>query len=112
MKKGAIDFLPKPFDGDDLMEAIRRAIERDKENCKQACEKDRICTLYKTLTPREREVLSWVIAGKLNKQIASELIITEKTVKVHRGRVMKKMKVSSLANLIHIASLIGINPAE
>lgn len=112
MKGGAVDFLPKPFDGKALIDAIGQAVERDKQNCILESEKERVRARYKTLTKREKEVLRWIIAGKLNKQIASELGITEKTVKVHRGRVIKKMKASSLADLIRSAELIGIDPAE
>lgn len=112
MKNGAVDFLPKPFDGKALTDAISQAIERDKQNCRKEAEKNIVRALYETLTKREQEVLSWIIAGKLNKQIASNMGIKEKTVKVHRGRVIKKMKASSLADLIRSAELIGINPAE
>ena len=112
MKNGAVDFLTKPFEGKDLIDAIIRAVEQDKQNSERELEKDRISNLYNTLTKREKEVLRWVIAGKLNKQTAGELGIAEKTVKVHRGRVMNKMEVSSLADLIHITALIETNPPE
>jgi RNA polymerase sigma factor (sigma-70 family) len=112
MKNGAIDFLPKPFDGKDLIDAIARAVEQDKQNWDQELEKNRANALFETLTSREKEVLRWVVAGELNKQIASKMGITEKTVKVHRGRVMQKMKASSLAGLVRIAALTGILPEE
>ncbi len=112
MKGGAIDFLPKPFDGKALIDAIGQAIEQDKKNCAEESEKEKVRARYQTLTKREKEVLRWVIAGKLNKQIALNMSIKETTVKVHRGRVIKKMNASSLADLIRSAELIGINPAE
>ena len=112
MKNGAVDFLPKPFDGKDLIDAISQAIELDKRNCWQESEKERVRALYETLTKREKEVMRWVIAGTPNKQIASELGVKEVTIKVHRGRVTRKMKASSLADLVRIAALLGINPAK
>lgn len=111
MKQGAVDFLPKPFEAKELRNAILRALECDTRNCEAESEMDRIRSLFETLTPREREVLRYVIAGKLNKQIASALGTTEKTIKVHRGRVMQKTKVSSVAELVRLAEQAGIHPA-
>lgn len=111
MKKGAIDFLPKPFEAKDLRNAILKAIECDVQALKKEVEYGRVHSLVDTLTAREKEVLRWVIGGKLNKQIAAELGVTEKTVKVHRSRVMQKTKVSSVAELVRFAEKAAILPA-
>ncbi|WP_455388375.1 response regulator transcription factor [Petrachloros mirabilis] len=111
MKDGAIDFLPKPFGKKDLFSAIDRALEQDRRQMQESDRKDTITSLVDTLTPREKEVMQWIITGRLNKQIAHELGIAEKTVKVHRARVMEKMKVSSLAELVRLAERAGIGPA-
>ncbi|MBW7864653.1 MAG: response regulator transcription factor [Candidatus Hydrogenedentes bacterium] len=111
MKHGAVDFLPKPFEADDLLTAIQRALERDMCNRVSEIHADRAKSLIDTLTPREAEVLRYVIAGRLNKQIAYALGTTEKTIKVHRGRVMQKMKVSSVAELVRLAEQAGVHPA-
>jgi FixJ family two-component response regulator len=111
MKKGAVDFLPKPFEAKDLRSAILKALERDGQNTEKEIESKKIGSLIDALTPREKEVLRWVITGKLNKQIAHALGVTEKTVKVHRGRVMQKMGVSSVAELVRLAEKANISPA-
>ena len=111
MKKGAVDFLPKPFEAEDLRGAILKALERDIQNRKREIEVNKIKSLLDTLTPREKEVLRWVITGKLNKQIAAALGTTEKTIKVHRSRVMQKTKVSSVAELVRLAEKADISPA-
>ena len=111
MKKGAIDFLPKPFKPEDLLSAITNAIERNIHDVQEGIEKKEIQALIDTLTPREKEVLRWVITGRLNKQIAYDLGITEKTVIVHRSRIMQKTKVSSVAELVRIAEKANIPPA-
>ena len=108
MKKGAIDFLSKPFDDEALIDAINRAIRKDRKIKKHQGEVNIIQQRLNILTPREYEVLRWVITGKLNKQIAYELGITEKTVKVHRARVMKKMQVISVAELVRLAEKAGV----
>ena len=108
MKQGAVDFLTKPVDGEVLLSAVRQAFERDRVEREARAQLAAIRTRLETLTDREREVLERVVAGKLNKQIGSELGIAEKTVKVHRGRVMEKMVASSLAELVHFAGLVGI----
>lgn len=100
MKAGAVDFLTKPFDEADLVAAVRTAIEKDRASREGLAERASIDLRLATLTPRERDVLSRVVAGKLNKQIAAELGTAEKTVKVHRARVMRKMQFDSLAELV------------
>jgi two-component system, LuxR family, response regulator FixJ len=112
MKKGAMDFLPKPFEAQDLRKAILTALERDTQNSEKELEVSRIKTLLDTLTPREKEVLRWVITGSLNKQIAYALGTTEKTIKVHRSRVMQKTGVTSVAELVRLAEKADISPAE
>ena len=112
MKDGAVDFLPKPFDEKQLLAAIHQAIKRDVERRRQKVEKDEIGRLLHTHTPREHQVLRWVITGMLNKQVAYELGVTEKTIKVHRSRVMHKMKVESVAELVRLAQKVGITPPE
>ncbi|PIQ88720.1 MAG: DNA-binding response regulator [Candidatus Omnitrophica bacterium CG11_big_fil_rev_8_21_14_0_20_42_13] len=100
MKDGAVDFLPKPFDDTQLLSAIERAINKNIRMRKNLSEKEKIQRRIKLLTPREYDVLRWVITGRLNKQIAAKLGVTEKTVKVHRGRLMQKMQVKSVAELV------------
>lgn len=108
MKEGAVDFLTKPIDEGALVQAIEKAIERDRQARQAQNELAELTERYRTLTPREREVLVLVAAGRLNKQIASDINIVEKTVKLHRGRVMSKMKVRSLAELVRICARLGI----
>lgn len=105
MKSGAVDFLTKPVDETRLFAAIETAVRRDVQ---ERAEREDIQRRLDTLTPREYEVLSWVITGMLNKQIASEMGTGEKTVKVHRARVMHKMEVGSLAELVRLAEQAGI----
>jgi FixJ family two-component response regulator len=111
MKAGAVDFLQKPFEDSDLLDAIRRAIARSREAFAKQAESARLQRRYDTLTPRERQVLSLVASGLLNKQVAAELGAAEKTIKIHRGRVMMKMEAASLADLVRMAGLLGI-PAQ
>ena len=108
MKRGAIDFLTKPFNDQDLLDAIHRAIEKDKQTRREQDEIGTIQQRVDSLTPREREVFSLVVTGMLNKQIAYDLGMSEKTVKVHRSRVMDKMQADSLAELVRLAYKVGI----
>ncbi|RPI07881.1 MAG: DNA-binding response regulator [Zetaproteobacteria bacterium] len=108
MKAGAVDFLQKPFAGKELLEAIRRAVDRTRDAVAKQTEATAIQQRYDTLTPREREVFSLVVSGLLNKQVAGELGAAEKTIKIHRGRVMAKMQAPSLADLVRMAALLGI----
>lgn len=112
MKQGAIDFLTKPVERDHLLGAISESLEKCYENNEILGEKTKINKRVTTLTPRERTVLELVITGMLNKQIAYKLGITEDTVKVHRGRVMNKMKAKSLAELVRMADAVNIHPAK
>jgi FixJ family two-component response regulator len=102
MKAGAVEFLTKPFREQDLLDAIRQAIKRDRASIAQRIKRTRVRALYDSLTPREREVMTKVVLGLLNKQIASELGMTEKTVKFHRGHIMRKMRAQSVVDLIRM----------
>ena len=108
MKAGAAEFLTKPFAPDVLLTAVRRALERSRVALAQASDLKRLKQHYASLTPREREVFVWVVAGLLNKQVGAELGMTEATVKAHRGQVMQKMKADSLADLVRIASRLEL----
>ena len=112
MKKGAVDFLAKPFDDEELLQAVREAIEKDTQGRAEHGEVLDIRGRLELLTPREQEILRYVITGMLNKQIAYELGISEKTVKVHRGRIMEKLGIDSVADLVRLAEKVGINPAN
>ena len=107
MKQGAFDFLSKPVKDKDLLTAVRAAIERDTVARRERAKLSEIRARLDTLTPREREVLEHVVSGKLNKQIAGDLGITEATVKMHRARVMAKMKVPSVAELARLTERCG-----
>jgi FixJ family two-component response regulator len=112
IKTGAINFLTKPFDEMNLLEAIEEALNQDTVIRGAKNERDSILNRFKSLTPREYEILTYVITGMLNKQIAYTLDISEKTVKVHRGRVMDKLGVDSLAELVRLADKANIQPAQ
>jgi len=111
MKAGAVDFLTKPFRDQDLLDAIQKAVERDRGRRVQKTELSEARRRFDSLTPREREVMTLVVAGNPNKQIAAELGTSETTAKVHRGQVMKKMQVQSLPDLVRIAERLGL-PAQ
>lgn len=111
LKAGAVDFLTKPVDDETLLAAVSRALERSAEIHKRKTERAAARAKLDQLTPREFEVLQRVIAGWLNKQIAAELGAAEKTVKIHRGRVMEKMGVTSVAELVRLAQVAGVIPA-
>ena len=111
MKAGAVDFLQKPFAGHELLDAIRRAVSRTRDAVTKMAECAEIQRRYDSLTPREQQVFSLVVTGLLNKQVAGELGAAEKTIKIHRGRVMAKMQAGSLADLVRMAGLLGI-PAQ
>ncbi len=111
MKKGAVDFLTKPVDRDDLLGAIHTSLAKDAENRAQTAELSTIQEQIDTLTPREHEVMTYVIAGLLNKQIAVKLGISEETVKIHRGRVMQKLEIESVAELVRLCEKAGIAPS-
>jgi FixJ family two-component response regulator len=112
MKQGAVDFLTKPVDRDDLQGAIREALAKDAENRAQRDESSTINGVIKGLTPREQEVMTYVITGMRNKQIAAALAISEDTVKIHRGRVMQKLGIVSVPELVRLCEKAGIAPAK
>lgn len=107
MKAGAVEFLTKPFRDEDLLDAIQEAIERDRLAREQKAELADLRSRYDSLTPREREVMTLVVSGLLNKQIAFELGISETTIKVHRSQVMKKMLANSLADLVRMSEKVN-----
>jgi FixJ family two-component response regulator len=109
MKAGAVDFIEKPFDDQVLLDAVQRALEKDRQFRLKEAEIDEIRRRLESLTAREYEVLTHVVCGKLNKQIAYDLGIVEKTIKVHRAQVMRKMRADSLADLIRMAGKAGID---
>jgi FixJ family two-component response regulator len=112
MKAGAVDYLAKPFRDEDLLCAVERALKRSSEQWLQRSQRKEVRNRLATLTPREFDVLKCVIAGRLNKQIASKLGTTEGTIKVHRGRVMEKMGAKSVAELVVLGQTAGIAPTS
>jgi FixJ family two-component response regulator len=112
MKAGALEFLTKPFRDQDLLDAIQKALERDRTVRRQQMETARLRERFDALTSREREVMRLVVAGLLNKQIAGELGTSEITVKLHRGQVMKKTGAGSLAELVRMTAKLGIPAAK
>jgi len=111
MKAGAVDFLPKPFRADQLLQCVERALARSEDERSRAAEKNKARQLLDLLTPREFEVMQLVTTGMLNKQIAGELGTAEKTVKVHRHRVMQKLGVTSVAELVRLVQKACVAPA-
>ncbi|QFY62522.1 response regulator transcription factor (plasmid) [Rhizobium grahamii] len=107
MKAGAVDFLTKPFKDQDILDAVSAAMERDSARRQQTAQSEAVASLADSLTPREREVMGAVVKGLMNKQIAFELGISEVTVKLHRGNVMRKMEVRSVAELVRKAEMLG-----
>ena len=112
LKSGAVEFLTKPFRDQDLLDAIQLALERDRIAQKEQTEIHNLQERYRSLTPREREVMTLVVAGMLNKQIASEIGASEATVKVHRGNVMHKMQAGSVVDLVRMADKVKLSPRK
>jgi FixJ family two-component response regulator len=112
MKSGAVEFLTKPFQERDLLDAVQQALDRDRATREEQANLAELRQRYAALTAREREVMSMVVSGMLNKQIAAELGTSEVTVKIQRGRAMKKMKAGSVAELVKMAGLLDVSSAE
>ena len=112
MKSGAVEFLTKPFRDQDLLDAIQLGLERDRTRRQCAAETARLRDRLESLTPREREVLPFLVSGLLNKQIAAELGTSEAAIKVRRSQLMRKMGADSLPQLVRIAEKMGIHPAK
>jgi FixJ family two-component response regulator len=110
MKAGALDFLAKPFKDQDMLDAVAQALARDSERLTAETALAGLRTSYESLSPREKEVMVFVLSGLLNKQIASEMNLSEITVKVHRGQVMRKMNARSMPDLVRMAESLGVRP--
>jgi len=108
MKAGAVDFLEKPFRHQEMLDAVARAIESDRKRREGQKTLSELQARFESLTPREREVMGWVTAGMMNKQVAGEMGVTEITVKIHRGHIMRKMQMRSLADLVRVAETLGV----
>lgn len=112
MKAGAVDFLTKPFRDQDMLDAVTTAIERDRTRRNEARALANLRAAFATLTPRERQIMSLVTAGLMNKQVAAEIGVAEITVKIHRGHIMRKMAAKSLPDLVRMAQILGIKQAS
>jgi FixJ family two-component response regulator len=112
MKAGAVDFLTKPFRDQDMLDAVTRALDRDRKRRENQKANANLRALFETLTRREREVMGLVTFGLMNKQIAGKLNVSEITVKIHRGHVMRKMGARSFADLVRMAEALGISRAN
>jgi FixJ family two-component response regulator len=112
LKSGAVEFLTKPFRDQDLLDAIQQALQRDSATRQQQTETDILNRHYQSLTAREREVMTFVVSGMLNKQIASEIGASEATVKIHRGHVMQKMEAGSVVDLVRMADKLKLSPRK
>jgi FixJ family two-component response regulator len=110
MKAGALDFLAKPFKDQDMLDAVAQALAQDSERLAAEAALADLRTSYQSLSPREKEVMGFVLSGLLNKQIASEMNLSEITVKVHRGQMMRKMNARSMPDLVRKAESLGIKP--
>ncbi|WP_342725225.1 response regulator transcription factor [Bradyrhizobium sp. B097] len=112
MKAGAVDFLTKPFRDQDMLDAVTTAIERDRTRRNEARALANLRAAFATLTPRERQIMSLVTAGLMNKQVAAEIGVAEITVKIHRGHIMRKMAAKSLPDLVRMAQILGFKQAS
>lgn len=112
MKAGAVDFLTKPFRDQDMLDAVAAAIDIDRMRREARATSSRLRALYDTLTERERQIMARVTAGLMNKQVAAEVGLSEITVKIHRGNVMRKMEAHSLADLVRMAEALGVSTAK
>jgi FixJ family two-component response regulator len=110
MKAGAVDFLAKPFRDQDMLDAVTAALERDRSRRMAAAATAGLAARYRSLTPREQEIMGHVTAGLMNKQVAARVGLSEITVKIHRGQVMRKMEAKSLADLVVMAQALGLHP--
>jgi len=111
MKAGAVEFLTKPFREQDMLDAVKLALERDQGRIESEKVSSGLKSNFATLTPREQEIMALVASGLMNKQVAGKIGLSEITVKVHRGRIMQKMGARSLADLVRMAEALGVRPS-